>query len=89
VVEIKNSRKMSTLLGGFDEAFVYRWEFREQLSGWPKAILVGLPPMSSEPQPGDDIVAVGWDAWVPDVVLDGLIDGPCSLSPAQLAPTLA
>jgi hypothetical protein len=73
VIEIKNSSDAGTLMQGMNEARVYRWEYREHLTGWPKAVLVAHPAMASLPLPGDDVVAVGWDDWAPDVLLDGLL----------------
>jgi hypothetical protein len=31
--------------------------------------------MVGEPRRDDDVIAVGWDRWVPEDVLEGLLDG--------------
>ncbi len=73
VIEVKNSRSPDYLEQGFNEARIYRWEYREQLTGWPKAMLVAHPAMSGEVAVGDDVVAVGWGKWVPEVVLAAIV----------------
>jgi len=73
VIEVKHSRHPSTLRQGLDEARIYRWEYRDYLVGWPKAILVALPEMAGAPRREDDVIALGWDRWCPVEVVDGLL----------------
>jgi hypothetical protein len=73
VIEVKLSDKLSYLVDGFQEAIVYRWEYAKHLRGWPKAILVASQSVPGLPRAEDDVVAVGWDAWVPEAVIDGVL----------------
>lgn len=75
VIEAKLSADPSYLAEGFREAWLYRTELAAQLRGWPKAILVASAPLPGEPRREDDVIAVGWDRWVPPLVLDGLVEG--------------
>lgn len=73
VVEVKLSENKDYLIDGFHEAMLYRWEYAEHLRGWPKAILVTPAPVPGAVREGDDVIAVGWSAWVPDEVVAGLV----------------
>ncbi|WP_437671964.1 hypothetical protein [Sorangium sp. So ce131] len=73
VVEIKLTEDPGYVLQGFHEAMLYRWEYAEHLSGWPKAILVTSASVQGAVREGDDVIAVGWSGWVPDVVVEGLL----------------
>lgn len=75
VVEIKHSDRSEYILGGLHEAMLYRWEYAAHLRGWPKAILVASSHISGAPRKTDDVVAVGWREWVPDVVIEGILEG--------------
>ncbi|MBM7112459.1 hypothetical protein [Archangium primigenium] len=75
VVEIKHSSNPETLLAGYKEAQLYRWEYAERLTGWPKAVLVSSGPIERPPQRSDDVIAVDWAHWVPEEVLEGLLAG--------------
>ena len=75
VIEAKLSADPSYLAQGLQEAFLYRAEFAAHLRGWPKSILVASSPLPGEPRREDDVVAVGWDRWVPEPVIDGLVEG--------------
>lgn len=73
VVEVKLSPNLSYLMGGFAEAVVYRWEYADKLTGWPKSILVTPEQVSGLPRVDDDVIAIPWERWVPDDVLAGLL----------------
>lgn len=73
VIEVKLSENKDYLLGGFHEAMLYRWEYAAHLRGWPKAILVTSAPIRGAARADDDVIAVGWDAWVPAEVVAGLV----------------
>lgn len=73
VVEVKESAATDTLIGGLHEAALYRWEYAEHLLGWPKAILVTSSPVRGAVRTGDDVIAVGWNAWAPEEVISGLL----------------
>lgn len=75
VIEAKLTADPSYLAQGLQEAFLYRAEHATHLRGWPKAILVASSPLPGEPRREDDVIAVGWDRWVPAAVLDGLVEG--------------
>jgi hypothetical protein len=75
VVEIKLTENPSYVLQGFHEAMLYRWEYAEHLLGWPKAILVASSAVHGMPRQGDDVIAIGWDGWVPSMVVEGLLAG--------------
>jgi hypothetical protein len=75
VIEAKLSSDPGYLVQGYREALVYRAEYAASLSGWPKAILVASSPIAGAPSRADEVIAVDWDRWVPDVVLDGLVEG--------------
>jgi len=68
VVEVKLSPDPRYHLEGFHEAQLYRAEYGAQLGGWPQAILVSSEPLRGLPRRGDDVVAIGWDRWVPEEV---------------------
>ncbi|HMI88552.1 MAG TPA: hypothetical protein VK550_30935 [Polyangiaceae bacterium] len=73
VIECKHSSDPSYLLGGYHEAVLYRWEYTDNLTGWPKAILVSSgPPMGGRVRTEDDVVAVDWNAWPPEPVIDSI-----------------
>jgi len=74
-VEVKLSSDPGYLVQGYQEALLYRLEYAAQLTGWPKAILVIPGSIGAPPSPEDDVIAVGWERWVPEVVLDGLLAG--------------
>lgn len=75
VIEARLSADPSYLAQGLQEAFLYRIEHAAHLRGWPAAILVASSPLPGEPRREDDVIAVGWDRWVPAAVLDGLVEG--------------
>ena len=75
VIEVKLSEKSDYLLSGLHEAMLYRWEYAADLHGWPKAILVASANVPGAPRTTDDVIAVGWKQWIPDVVVAGLLDG--------------
>jgi hypothetical protein len=71
VVEIKLSSEPDYLAQGYRQALVYRHEFAPDLTSWPKAILVCSADIPGAPRREDDVIAVGWSEWVPEIVLDG------------------
>ena len=75
VVEVKLSPDVGYQVSGFAEAIVYRHEYREYLTGWPKSILVTSEPILGPVRAGDDVIAVGWRGWVPQEVVEGLLEG--------------
>ena len=75
VIEAKLSADPSYLAEGFREAWIYRTEFASHLRGWPRAILVASSPLPGDPRREDEVIAVGWDRWVPDAVISGLVEG--------------
>jgi hypothetical protein len=50
---------------GYQQAMVYRWEYADALTGWPKAILVVPGVVHGGPRRCDEVVAVGWTEWMP------------------------
>jgi hypothetical protein len=80
VLEAKLSEDKNYLTQGYEEALLYRMEYDSHLTGWPKAILVtSSDAVRGEPRPTDDVVAISWKRWVPEIVLDGLLAG-CPLA---------
>lgn len=75
VIEIKLTEDSGYILQGFHEAIVYRWEYAGYLQGWPKAILVTSADVAGAVRLGDDVIAVGWSKWVPEAVVEGLLEG--------------
>jgi len=75
VVEVKLSSDPDYLVQGYREALLYRMEYAAHLTGWPGAILVTSVPVAAAARREDDVIAVGWDSWVPEAVLDGLLEG--------------
>jgi hypothetical protein len=75
VIEVKHTDKADYMVEGFHEAMLYRWEYAEHLRGWPKAILVASAAVGPDVRTGDDVIAVGWNAWVPEAVVSGLLSG--------------
>jgi hypothetical protein len=75
VIEIKHSERSDYILSGLHEAMLYRWEYAADLHGWPKAILVASSNVPGVPRKTDHVIAVGWKDWVPDTVIEGLLDG--------------
>jgi hypothetical protein len=77
LVEVKHSEDGTYLRDGYQQALIYRAEYSDDLTGWPKVILVvsSNDAIRAAPRREDDVVAVGWKNWVPDSVLDGLLEG--------------
>jgi hypothetical protein len=75
VIEVKLSSDPGYLAEGYAEALLYRAAFAAELTGWPKAVLVAPAAIASDPRPEDDVIAIAWDRWVPDVIVDGLLRG--------------
>jgi len=72
----KLSEDTGYLVGGYQEAMLYAAEYAGELGGWPRAILVvssALP--GAAPSREDEVVAADWARWVPEEVLDGLLEG--------------
>jgi hypothetical protein len=76
VFEVKLSADPGYLLQGLHEAFLYGHEYAAELSGWPKAALVSSSPVVGQPRRDDSIIAVDWDQWVPEAVVDGIVALP-------------
>lgn len=75
VIEVKLSSDPAYLAAGYAEALLYRTAFAAELTGWPKAVLVAPAAMASDPRPEDDVIAIAWERWVPEIVVDGLLAG--------------
>ena len=75
VIEAKLTDDPGYLARGFREAMLYGVEYGASLRGWPRAILVAPGPVAGAPRRGDEVIAVGWDAWVPEVVIEGVLEG--------------
>jgi hypothetical protein len=60
VIEAKLSKDAGYLASGYREAIVYRAEYGEALTGWPKAVLVTSAPVAAAPRREDEVIAVGW-----------------------------
>lgn len=80
VIEVKLSSEPGYLAQGYRQAFLYFHELAPALTAWPKAILVSSSPIPGSPRREDDVIAIDWDRWVPDGVLDSWLD---SLSAAS------
>ena len=75
VGEVKHTPERSYERTGFSEAVLYRFEYAQHLSGWLKSVLTVPGPVPGRARPGDETIAVGWQDWVPDVVVDGMVGG--------------
>jgi len=75
VIEAKCSSDPAYLAQGYEEALLYRVEYDGLLMAWPKAILVSSAPLVGAVRREDEVIAVGWDQWVPEVVLEGMLEG--------------
>jgi hypothetical protein len=82
VVEAKLSSDPGYLIQGYREALLYRLEYGAHLTGWPKAILVTSAAVAEAPRREEEVIAVGWDRWVPEEVVDGVIEGMIEARPA-------
>jgi hypothetical protein len=84
VLEAKLSADPGYLVQGYREALLYRLEYAAQLRGWPKAILVTSAAVAEPPRREEEVIAVGWDRWVPEEVVEGMIEGFLD-TPTQIA----
>ncbi len=77
IVEAKHSDKKEYLKAGYEQSLIYSFEYAYALVGWPKVALVvsSKDAIAGLPRREDDVVATSWDNWVPEVILDGLLDG--------------
>ena len=48
-------------------------QYADLATGWLKSVLVVPGRLPGKARPGDATVAVGWEDWVPDAVLEGII----------------
>jgi hypothetical protein len=74
VFECKLSENASYVLSGLHEAVVYRHEYAEWLRGWPKAVLVSSASVQGTVRREDEVIAVGWERWLPLSLAEHLID---------------
>ena len=74
VVEVKLTDSLSYAQQGYAEALIYAREYPAFLKGWPKAVLVTTAPVAGEVRRDDEVVAVGWPGWVPDEVVEGILE---------------
>jgi hypothetical protein len=75
VGEVKLSDDTGYLIKGLEESLLYRWEYRQHLTGWPKAVQVVSRGSVPSVSVGDDVAVVGWDDWCPDALLGGVVGG--------------
>ncbi len=75
IMEIKHSARQETLLAGYHEAWLYRFEYARWLTGWPKALLISSGAIPDVPRRSEDVIAVDWTRWVPEDVASGLLAG--------------
>ena len=77
VVEVKHSENTNYLKDGYQQALLYRAEYEKELLGWPKVILVvsSDSAIQGAPRREDEVIAVDWKRWVPEIVLKGLLEG--------------
>jgi hypothetical protein len=73
VIEVKLSDRVGYLGAGYQQATVYRWEYADALTGWPKAVLVVPAAVQGSPRRSDEVVAVGWPEWIPADLTRGLL----------------
>lgn len=73
VLEVKLTDQPDYQTQGFHEAMLYRLEYASHLHGWPKAILVTSARVAGAVREGDDVIAVGWNDWVPEKVTRGIL----------------
>lgn len=73
VFEVKHSDDTRYLLSGLQEAHLYRWEYAPCLTAWPKAVLVASSVVPGDARESDDVVAIGWPAWMGPHVVAGLL----------------
>ena len=74
VVEVKLTQSLSYAQQGYAEALIYSREYPAFLKGWPKAVLVTTAPVPGEVRREDEVVAVGWPGWVPEEVVEGILE---------------
>lgn len=72
IVECKCSERADTVQQGLQEARLYRHEYADDLKGWPKAVLVATSSITGPVRVDDDVIAMLWGDWVPEVVVEGL-----------------
>lgn len=75
VGEVKHTSDAGYERTGWSEAVLYRFEYAAVLTGSLKSVLTVPGRVAGTPRPGDPTVAVGWADWVPDVVVDGVLEG--------------
>ncbi|MES2644228.1 MAG: hypothetical protein V4850_32380 [Myxococcota bacterium] len=75
VVEVKLSDKPEYVASGYEEALLYAYEYADRLRAWPRAILVASGVVTGSASRAHPVVAIDWARWVPEVVLDGLVEG--------------
>jgi hypothetical protein len=75
LVEAKLSADADYLAQSFRDAVVYRVEHGAALSAWPKVVLVTAAPVAGAPSREDEVIAVGWDRWVPHEVAEAMLEG--------------
>ncbi len=73
MLECKHSADPGYLLGGYHEAILYRWEYAPELTRWPRSTLVSSSPLPGATRADDDVIAVGWPEWPPEVVTEALV----------------
>jgi len=77
IVEAKHSPDNKYLKSGYEQSLLYRQEYSDELGGWPMVILVVSVEklIKGHPRREDEVIAVDWANWVPDAVVQGLLEG--------------
>lgn len=75
VFEIKLTDDLGYVANGYGEAIVYRHEYADSLTGWPKAVVVTSCPVSGPVSRAHDVVATRWSELAGSEVLDGILEG--------------
>ncbi len=76
VADAKLSEDASYLKASYLKMLHYRAELAG-LDGWPMAILVASSNVliAGAPRQADEVVAIPWKDWIPEDVVNGLLDG--------------
>ncbi|EYF00529.1 hypothetical protein [Chondromyces apiculatus] len=75
IVEAKLSGEPAYLAQGFQQALLYRLEYGPALTGWPRVVMVIPGHVAASAREHDDVVVTGWDGWVGETLLRGILDG--------------
>lgn len=73
VVEVKHSADPGYIASGYNEAVLYRNEYRQDLRSMPKSALVAPAGIPGSVRSEDEVIAVAWDGWPPPSVIERLV----------------